>query len=114
MQIDSLDYVMKHAPSLRDQWLTLQPFASVIGSLSAGPQPQSTHYNASEQQYLLLDFSTWRDGEIIILYQFRITANGVVLRTDDDEYLSSMPLLWAYLRSLPQTPYQFTKEALWL
>ena len=111
MTFQSMDYVMEYAPSLRDQWITLQPFVDVINSVSAGPQPQSTRYDGSEKPHLMLDFSTWRNGECIDMYVFKITADGVVLLTDGGERPSSMPLLWAYLRSLPRPVYSFTQQA---
>tara|TARA_B100000475_G_scaffold168884_1_gene130590 strand:+ start:80 stop:415 length:336 start_codon:yes stop_codon:yes gene_type:complete len=101
--------VMRFAPECWDHFLTLQPFMDVIHSYGAGPQPQSKHYDSSEPQNVELDFSEWRDGEIIILRVWRIEKNRVVLLTMDGERPSSMHQLWEFLRQLPRDPECFAE-----
>ena len=102
---DSL--IWKFAPECWEHWLTLQPFHDVIHSYSAGPQPQCKHYDPSEPQHIDLDFSEWRDGEIIIMRFWRIEKDRVVLQTDDGDRESSMQRLWDFLRQLPRDPEFF-------
>ena len=102
---DSL--VLKFAPNLRDEWLTLVPFTDVITSYSAGPQPQSKFYDKDEPEYISLDFSIWKDGVCLCLRLFRITAEGVTLETDDGEFRSSLRQLHDFLRQLPREPHMF-------
>ena len=102
---DSL--VLKFAPDLRDEWLTLMPFTDVITSYSAGPQPQSKFYDKDEPQYISLDFSIWKAGECLSLRLFKITTEGVTLETDDGEFRSSLRQLHDFLRQLPREPHMF-------
>lgn len=102
---DSL--VLKFAPNLRDEWLTLMPFTDVITSYSAGPQPQSVFYDKDEPQYINLDFSIWKDGVCLSLRLFKITTEGVTLETDDGEFRSSLRQLHDFLRQLPREPHMF-------
>ena len=99
--------VETYAPKLRDQWLTLKPFDDVITSYSAGPQPQCKRDSMDEPQHIDMDFSTWKDGEIIILCIWIIREDGVFLLTDDGEHPSSMDQLWGYLRQLPRPAWSF-------
>jgi len=103
---DSL--IWKFAPECWDHFLSLQPFMDVIHSYGAGPQPNCKHDNMSEPQHIELDFSEWRDGEIIILRVWRIEKHRVVLLTIDGERPSSMRNLWEFLRQLPRDPEFFT------
>lgn len=105
LQPDSL--VIKFAPELRDEWLTLRPFMDVIKSYSAGPQPESKFYDKNERQYISLDFSVWKDGDCIIPRFFKITAEGVTLETYDGEFKSSLRQLHDFLRQLPRDPEAF-------
>ncbi len=102
---DSL--VLKFAPDLRDEWLTLMPFTDVIKSYSAGPQPQSVFYDKDEPQYISLDFSIWKNGECLSLRLFKITTEGVTLETDDGDFTSSLRQLHDFLRQLPREPHMF-------
>ena len=104
-------YVSEYAPELRDLYITLMPFEDVIHSVHAGPQSQSKHYDPEEAPYFSLDFSEWKNGEIIILRFWRIEKDRVVLETDDGEFPSSMPQLWNFLRQLPRDPYVFVNSA---
>ena len=104
---DSLIY--RFAPECWEHWLTLQPFHDVIHSYGAGPQPQSKHYDPSEPQHIDLDFSVWRDGEIIIMRFWRIEKDRVVLQTIDGDRPSSMQRLWDFLRQLPRDPEFFAE-----
>jgi hypothetical protein len=99
--------VETYAPKLRDQWLTLKPFDDVITSYSAGPQPQCKHDSMDELQHIDMDFSTWKNGEIIVLCIWIIRENGVFLLTDDGEHPSSMDQLWSYLRQLSRPAWSF-------
>ena len=101
--------IIKFAPECWDHWLTLQPFHDVIHSYSAGPQPQCKHYDPDEPQHIDLDFSEWRDGEIIIMRFWRIEKDRVVLQTIDGDRPSSMQRLWDFLRQLPRDPEFFAK-----
>lgn len=102
---DSL--VLKFAPNLRDEWLTLMPFTDVITSYSAGPQPQSVFYDKDEPEYISLDFSIWKDGECLAPRFFKITTEGVTLETCDGEFRSSLRQLHDFLRQLPREPHMF-------
>ena len=102
---DSLIY--KFAPECWDLFLTLSPFQDVIHSYSAGPQPQCKHYDPDEPQHIELDFSEWRDGEIIIPRVWRIEKDRVMLQTMDGYRPSSMERLWSFLRQLPRDPEFF-------
>ena len=101
--------IIKFAPDCWDHWLTLQPFHDVIHSYSAGPQPQCKHYDPDEPQHIDLEFSEWRDGEIIIMRFWRIEKDRVVLQTIDGDRPSSMQRLWDFLRQLPRDPEFFAK-----
>ena len=103
--------VYKFAPDCWELFLTLMPFMDVVHSYSAGPQPQCKHYDPSEPQHIELDFSEWKDGEIIIVRYWRIEKDRVVLHTDDGEFPSSMLQLWNYLRQLPRDVYVFANSA---
>lgn len=96
-------FVENYAPKLRDQWLTLKPFQDVIHTVWAGPQGEGS----KEQQYIALDFSTWEDGEIVILCQWIIREDGVFCQTEDGRHPSSMDQLWSYLRQLPRPAHSF-------
>jgi hypothetical protein len=99
--------VDKYAPTLRDEWLSLQPFQDVIVSCSAGPQPQSERDSMDEPQHIHLDFSTWEGGEIIILCFWVIQKDRVFCKTWDGDRPSSMEQLWNYLRQLPRPARSF-------
>ena len=105
LQPDSL--VIKFAPELRDEWLTLRPFMDVIKSYSAGPQPECKFYDKNEGQYISLDFSVWKDGDCIIPRFFKITAESVTLETHDGVFESSLRHLHDFLRQLPRDPEAF-------
>tara|TARA_B100000085_G_C18367673_1_gene440991 strand:+ start:165 stop:515 length:351 start_codon:yes stop_codon:yes gene_type:complete len=100
-------YVTQYAPSLRDEWLMLQPFNDVIDSYSCGPQPGAYDYDPDEPQYIELDFSVWKDGECILPRSFKITKAGVTYEDIDSSCQSSMRELWEYLRSIPRQPHHF-------
>ena len=104
---DFCDLVMKHAPSLYDEWMTLQPFDDVITCYSYGPEPQDEKYDPDKPEFIQLDFSIWKDGEIIIPQAFKITQAGVTYIDVDGDYPSSMRELWEYLRSIPRDPHCF-------
>ena len=103
-----IDYIEEFAPSLRDRYMTLQPFEDVINSLSAGPQPQAKYDDQTEPVYFNLDFSIWKDGSILVLTQWKVTSDRVILITDDGEFDSSMNQLWNFLRQLPRPATSFT------
>ena len=105
-----MDLIEKYAPSLRDEWLSLQPFKDVLVSYSAGPQPQCKRDSMDEPQHIDLDFSTWHEGEIICLCVWKIRQNSVVLLTMDGELESSMQRLWDFLRQLPRPAYSFAEQ----
>ena len=89
--------------SLRDHWISLQPFMDVIGGHDFNTN------DGEEPDYILLDFSIWKDGKCIIPRFFKITKAGVVYEDADGMFLSSMQELWEYMRSLPRPPYSFVK-----
>lgn len=101
-------YISEYAPELRDLYLTLMPFDDVIPSVHAGPQPQCKHYDPEQTPYFCLDFSEWKDGEILELKAWRIEKDRVYLETMDGDMPSSMRQLWDFLRQLPRGPYAFT------
>ena len=112
-----MDLVEEFAPSLRDEWLTLQPFQDVINGASAGPQPQCKHHDMDDPQWIELDFSTWDKGEITESLIWRIVKKGkvtegyaavVVLEHEGEIYDSSLEQLWDYLRQLPRPAVSFT------
>jgi hypothetical protein len=107
IHIHGCDFVMEFAPSLRDEWITLQPFKDVITTHTCGPQPQAKDYDPDEPEYILLDFSIWKDGDCIIPQFFKITQAGVTYEDTDGDYPSSMRELWEYLRSIPRDPHCF-------
>lgn len=102
-----MDIVEKYAPTLRDEWLSLRPFMDVIDSYSAGPQPQCKLESMEDPQHFVLDFSEWRDGEVIRFICWEVQKDRVVLKTDDGESLSSMEGLWGFLRQLPRPAHSF-------
>ena len=99
--------VERFAPTLRDEWLSLQPFQDVIQGCSAGPQPQCKHDSMDDPQRIELDFSEWKDGEIINLCFWVIQKNRVYCKTWDGDRPSSMEQLWNYLRQLPRPAHSF-------
>ena len=103
-----LDYIEEFAPSLRDRYMTLQPFEDVLHSLSAGPQKNAIHDDQTEPVYFILDFSIWKDGSILTLTQWKVTLDSVILMTDDGEFNSTMNQLWNFLRQLPRPATSFT------
>ena len=63
----------------------------------------------SEPQHVELDFSEWRDGEIIIPRFWRIEKERVMLQTMDGYRPSSMQRLWDFLRQVPRDPEWFAE-----
>lgn len=104
MTYSTIESIEKYCPKLRDYWLTLAPFEDQLETIAFGPQPE---FEENKPQYIMLDFSDWDDGEIIILKRWRITADEtpdnyryfVTYQDNDDLYVSSMHELWNYLRS---------------
>ena len=113
-----IELIEKYAPRLRDYCLTLAPFEDQLDTVSCGPQFDHGE-DKSKQQYIMLDFSIWKDGEIISLRRWTITASAepdnydycVHYEDNDNCYLSSMHELWNYLRSRERRPCNFVSDA---
>lgn len=102
-----MNLVEQYAPKLRDQWLTLEPFQDVIPGYTAGPQPQCINDSMDDPQHIHLDFSEWRDGEIVVSQVWIIREEGVFLKLEGELYESSMGQLWNFLRQLPRPAHSF-------
>ena len=113
---ERLDYVKIYAPSLVEKRASLLPFDDVIFSESAGPQPETMHYDPSEEPYFSIEVHDPQySGNH---YSFRVTDKCVEMEhwgidSDgehilwDDVVVIDMEELWNFLRQLPRPPHGF-------
>ena len=112
MVLSSTEYVEQFAPQMRLIAATLMPFDDRIWGWSAGPQPQSEHYDESEPPWIEIQVphSQYHDSSVYIrITESSVTYWEMITGTNGESFCdgsvqTTLPKVFQYLASLPRDP----------